>query len=229
MRMLVPGFGGLMRAQGVLIGLIVLLVALFLAQSLGPAGWERPFMATPAAVIESWHRLADGAAGAGDWRQFSTLLSCAFLHGDVFHLAGNILYLWGFGALVSELLGWRWMLGVFLLTALGASVTHVAMHPADWTPMLGASGAVMGFMGAYLGLAVRWELPDPHVWPMARPVPPSHLAILAVVFVALDYQAIFGGSLEMIAFGAHAGGFTTGLLLTAVVTPMPRSARPRRR
>ncbi len=228
MRMLVGGVGGLLRAQGALIAVILLMFALFVAQLAGPPGWYDPLMVVPLEVSGSWKRLLSGEAGAGDGVGFASLVGYAFLHGDLFHLFGNLLYLWIFGALLSELQGWRWMMVIALLTAVGAGLVHVAMDPGDRMPMLGASGVVMGFMGAYLGLAVRWKLPDPHVWPMARPIPPAHLALLGVIFLAFDYQAIFGGSLENIAFGAHAGGFTTGLALTALVTPRPRAAaRPR--
>jgi len=229
MRMLVDGLGGLLRAQGALLGLIVLQVAVFIAQGFGPVDWYGPLMVTPSAVVAAWRDLLQGVATPADWQHFATLLSYAFLHADFSHLAGNMLYLWLFGALLVELLGWRWMLGIFMLTALGAAAIHVWIERETSVPMLGASGSVLGFMGAYLGLAVRWQLPDPHVWPMARPIPPAHLAVLAAAFVALDYAAIFGGSPENIAFGAHVGGFTTGLALTALVTPKPRLARIRAR
>jgi membrane associated rhomboid family serine protease len=88
-------------------------------------------------------------------------------------------------------------------------------------PMLGASGALMGFQGAYLGLATRWTLPDPHVWPIARPIPPSRLALLAVIGVGFDYFAIMNQQDTGIAYGAHVGGFTTGLLLAALAAPRP--------
>lgn len=225
MRMLVGGLGGLLRAQGALIGVILLMFALFVAQLAGPEGWYEPLMVVPVEVTAAWKRLVAGDAAAGDGVGLASLVGYAFLHGDLFHLLGNLLYLWIFGALLSEIQGWRWMLAIGLVTALGAAIVHVAMDPDERMPMLGASGVVMGFMGAYVGLAVRWKLPDPHVWPMARPIPPAHLALLGVIFLALDYQAIFGGSLENIAFGAHVGGFTTGLAMTALVTPPPRVAR----
>ncbi|MCP5534566.1 MAG: rhomboid family intramembrane serine protease [Akkermansiaceae bacterium] len=221
------GFGGLLRAQGVLLGLIVVMIGMFLAQVLGPEGWDITLMTIPAAVIESWHHLRGGTADGVDGWILGTLLSAAFLHGDVFHLTGNLLYLWLFGALVSELLGWRWMLGIFFLSALGASASHVIIE-RDWIPMLGASGAISGFMGAYLGMAMRWDLPDPHIWPMAAPVEPWKLGALAAVFVAMDYHSLFTGTAGNIAVGAHVGGFTTGLLLTSLVAPMPRVARRRR-
>lgn len=228
MRWACESFRDLLRAQGVLLGIIVVMILMFLAQVLGPEGWDALLMTVPGAVAESWRNLREGTAGVVEAWQFGTLISSVFLHGDVFHLAGNMLYLWGFGALVSELLGWRWMLGIFFLSALGASTSHVIIERDSWIPALGASGAISGFMGAYLGMALRWDLPDPHIWPLAAPVEPWKLAALAAVFVAMDYHSMFTGSAGNIAVGAHVGGFTTGLLLTSLVAPMPWIARPRR-
>ncbi|MCH7227424.1 rhomboid family intramembrane serine protease [Haloferula sp. A504] len=221
----VIGWKRVLHEQGVLLGLITLLILLFILQlAVGRSGYE-PFMCVPAEVTAAWNHLLAGTAGATEAWSLFTLLSCALLHSDIGHLASNLLFLWGFAALVSELLGWRWMLVFFVLAAIGGSITHVALQPDNPIPMLGASGAVSGFMGAYLGLATRFRLPDPHVWPLARPIPPSHLAFFGGIYIAMDYFAIFGGSTELIAFGAHVGGFTTGLLMAGLLVPRPASAR----
>ena len=133
-----------------------------------------------------------------------------------------MLYFWIFGALIVELLGWRWMLLIFGVTAVGASISHGILNRGDLIPMLGASGALMGLEGAYLGLATRWTLPNPHVWPLARPIPPAHLALLAVIGVSFDYFAIMNREDMGIAYGAHVGGFTVRLLLAAIAAPRPR-------
>ncbi|MBB5351592.1 membrane associated rhomboid family serine protease [Haloferula luteola] len=227
MRMAVHGFKGLMREQGVLVGLMALMVGSFLVQIFGPARYEMAGVLVPAKVIDSFHHVRAGQGDVADAWQFFTLLSYAFLHGDGFHLTGNLLYFWGFGALVSELLGWRWMLGIFFMTAVAAGLVHLGLNRSDLIPTLGASGAVSGFMGAYLGMALRWHLPNPHIWPMAEPVPPHYLALLAGGFVVMDYYSQFSGSEEGIAFGAHIGGFTMGLVLTALVVPKPALAGKR--
>ncbi len=197
---------------------------IFFGQVLFGYQWYAEWMAVPGQVVRSWNHLLAGEAGWADWREFATLLSCALLHGSFEHLASNMVFFWIFGALISELLGWRWMLLLFLLTEFGASVTHVAMNHEEFIPMLGASGSVMGFEGAYLGLAVRWRLPDPHVWPMSRPIPPGHLALLAVIGVAIDYLAIAEGQDMGVAYGAHVGGFSVGLLVAALIAPRPKAA-----
>ncbi len=197
---------------------------IFLLQEFVDSGWDVRFMAVPGAIASSWHDLLDGTADAADLREFGTLLSCAFLHGGIEHLLYNMLALWIFAALTVDLLGSRWMALIFGIAAISGSICHTLLNASEFVPMLGASGAVMGFEGAYLGLATRWQLPDPQVWPMTRPVPPEQLALLAVVGVAMDYFALMshGGG---IAYGAHLGGFTAGLFLTALAAPMPKAAK----
>ena len=209
----------LFRMQGPLLGLIGLMFVIYFGQAIFGPGWYQNLMAVPGEVVASWDALRTGSFSPVIWQEFGTLLSCAFLHGSIEHVTFNMLYFWIFGALLAELLGWRWMLVIFFVTAIGASATHVVLNREEFIPMLGASGALMGFEGAYLGLAVRWSLPDPHVWPMSRSIPPGQLALLAVIGVIFDYTAILGGVDAGIAYGAHVGGFTTGLLMAALVVP----------
>lgn len=213
--------------QGVLLALIGVMAILFLAQELAGPEWYVPFMAVPARVLMSWHDLRSGAGDWADWRELSTLLSCAFLHADISHILFNVLYLWIFAALAADLLGQRWMLGIFFVTAICGSLCHTLLNAESMAPMLGVSGAVMGFEGAYLGLATRWHLPEPHVWPMTRSIPASQLALLAAFGVAMDYAGLLDSGGSRTAFGAHIGGFTAGLFLTALVAPRPAAARPR--
>lgn len=210
------------RLQGVLLGLVLAMFLIFFAQEwFGEKAYE-PWMAVPAEVIQSWNNIRGGNGTASDWQELSTLLSCAFLHADVEHVGGNMLFMWIFAALAVELLGVRWMLLIFTITAVSATLAHIALNREDMTPLLGASGAVMGFEGAYLGLALRWRLPNPHVWPIAHPIPPERLALLAVIGVAMDYYSIISKMGGNVAYGAHVGGFVAGLLLGALIAPRPR-------
>ena len=208
--------------QRPLLGLIAFMFVIYFAQAAFGPLWYRGLMAVPAKIETAWVQLLDGQASTVDWWSFGTLLSCAFLHADFEHVFFNMLFFWIFGALIVELLGWRWMLVIFAATAVGGTLAHTIMNRGVSIPMLGASGAVMGFEGAYLGLATRWTLPDPHVWPIARPVSPSRLALLAAVGVGIDYFSIMQGMDTGIAYGAHVGGFTAGLLIAGLVAPRPR-------
>lgn len=221
------GFRSLLRAQGPLLGLILLIFVIFFCQDLASSEWWGPWMAVPAEIVESWHHLREGAVSSADWKEFSTMLSCAFLHGSFEHVLYNMLFLWIFAALTVEHLGHRWMLLLFFFTAFTGSLLHVALNRDSPIPCLGASGAVMGFEGAYLGLATRWHLPDPHIWPMSRAIPPTHLALIGVIGFAFDYFYLTNGDITGIAHGAHIGGFVSGLFLTALLAPKPAQAGAR--
>ena len=85
----------------------------------------------------------------------------------------------------------------------------------------------MGFEGLYLGMAVRWRLPEPHIFPIARPIPPINLGILTVVGISFDYYRLMQDSESNIAYGAHLGGFMVGLFLACFVVPRPKMAEAR--
>jgi membrane associated rhomboid family serine protease len=218
-------FSRLLREQGPLLGLIVAIFGIFVFQHVNGREWYSPLMARPALIVESWQDLRVGAVGMKDLKTFGTLITCAFLHASPEHIVYNMLFLWIFAALAAELLGARWMLGIFLFTAFTGSIFHVVLNAGEVVPMLGASGAVMGFEGAYLGLATRWHLPDPHIWPMSRPVPPGQLALIGVAGVIIDYFSLMSHAPGNIAYGAHLGGFVGGLVLTALAAPKPRGGR----
>lgn len=217
------GIRALFRTQGPLLVLITGITLVFVLQSILGEGAYFHFMTVPAEVVESWNGMRSGNFSAGNIAEMTTLLTCALLHGGADHLLGNMLFLWIFAALAAELLGYRWMLAVFLITAICGSICHVALNPEEMAPCLGASGAVMGFEGLYLGMAVRWHLPDPHVWPMSRTIPPGQLAILGVLSLAMDYSGFMEGSLG-VAYGAHLGGFIGGIVMGAAIVPKPLMA-----
>jgi len=177
----------------------------------------------PEDIVVAWK-----SALAGDihFKAFLPILSCAFLHGGFDHLFFNMLFLWLFGALAVELVGSKWMLITFVVTAICGSLFHVVMNTDSSIPTLGASGAVMGFEGLYLGMAVRWHLPDPDIWPMTTPIPPAQLAFLGIMGLTMDYMGFLGGNLG-VAYSAHLGGFVAGIVLGSVAVPMPRLAHRR--
>ena len=212
------------RRQWPLLALIAFIAAIYVLQVLLGEDFDNRFMVVPYDVAEAFRSLRSGDfSGAGS---LLTLFTAALLHADMAHLLGNMLYLWIFAAIAAELLGQRWMILIFVFTAICGSACHVALNPTETIPMLGASGAVMGFEGLYLGMVVRWRLPDPHVWPIARPVPPAHLAALGVLGLLVDFSGYLYGNFG-VAYGAHLGGFIGGMMLGGAVAPMPRVALPR--
>ncbi|MEM6647334.1 MAG: rhomboid family intramembrane serine protease, partial [Bacteroidota bacterium] len=83
---------------------------------------------------------------------YLTLLTSMFMHGGFMHLAGNLLFLWIFGDNVEHRFGRRVFLGFYLLSGIAGALAQVALAPDSIIPMLGASGAISGVMGAYLVL-----------------------------------------------------------------------------
>lgn len=210
--------------QWPLLALIAFIAVMHVLQIILGETFGDRFITVPADVVKAFRDLRTGDfSGTGE---LFTLFGAALLHSDLGHLLGNMLYLWIFAAIAAELLGHRWMLITFVFTALCGSACHVALNPEETIPMLGASGAVMGLEGLYLGMAVRWHLPNPHVWPIARPMPPAHLAALGVIGLLLDFGGYLGGNVG-VAYGAHLGGFIGGIVLGGAVVPMPRVALPR--
>ena len=216
----------LFKAQGVLLGLILFIGIIYLLQVILGEGWYYKYMAVPGSVADAWGEMRAGDFSRGNLEQIFSLVSAAFLHGNAGHFLGNMLPLWIFGAVAVQLLGYRWMLFVFLFTGVTGNICHTALNHDQYIPSLGASGAVMGFEGLYLAMAVRWNLPNPHVWPIARPVPPSRLAILGILGLITDLSGYVSGY-QGVAYGAHLGGFIGGLFLGSFVVPMPRAALPR--
>jgi membrane associated rhomboid family serine protease len=216
----------LWKEQGPLLVLILVICLAHVPQMFYDNEVFMRFEVVPAEVVSSWSALRAGDFKSVSAGEFATLLSHAFLHGDVDHLLGNMLFLWIFAALAAELIGHRWMLAVFAISAISGGIVHGLLNRDDIVPMLGASGAVTGFEGLYLGMAARWHLPHPHVWPMSRPVPPANLAILAGLNYFLDFSGYISGP-SGIAHGAHLGGFIAGMALGGFIVPMPRLAMRR--
>jgi len=157
-------------------------------------------------------------AGYADSRQWLTVLTSMFLHGGVAHVVGNCWFLWVFGKNVEDRLGPVRYFLFYLLAGVGAAALQTAMALHSTLPMLGASGAISGVLGAYLILF-------PTAWivtlvPWVVPVVPLPAFVLLIVWFAL--QALNGvGSLVNdtaarggVAWWAHAGGFLTGLVVT---------------
>src|SRR6185312_12355080 len=83
---------------------------------------------------------------------FLTIFSSMFMHGGLFHIAGNMLYLWIFGNNVEDTLGHGRYLLFYLLSGIAAALAQTVVGPSSTVPMIGASGAISGVLGAYLVL-----------------------------------------------------------------------------
>jgi len=151
------------------------------------------------------------------WPSAATLFSSMFIHGGILHLVGNMLYLWIFGDNVEGLTGHVRFFFFYIVCGLAAALTHVALEPNSTIPMVGASGAISGVLGAYL---VRFPGARVHVliflfW-FIRVVRVPAVVVLGLWFVlqilnGLGSLGIRGGG--GVAWFAHIGGFVAGILL----------------
>ena len=151
-----------------------------------------------------------------------SLIFSLFMHGSWLHLLGNMLFLWIFGNNIEDRLGRVKFVFFYLLCGIAASLTHVLFNLDSLVPVIGASGAVSGVMGAYLAL-----------FPTARVRTLVFLFILATtmdipasVFLVFWFlfQFLSAGGGSGIAWLAHVGGFILGFLLVKIFSAGRRPA-----
>jgi membrane associated rhomboid family serine protease len=147
------------------------------------------------------------------------VVTAMFVHGGFAHLAGNMLFLWIFGDNVEDRLGHLRYLAFYVMCGFAAAIAQTMLSPNSLTPMVGASGAIAGVMGAYLVL-----YPHSRIL-MLFPFPPIMFELPALFFLGMwffmqflngvnqlpifERNAISGG----VAFWAHVMGFVAGLIL----------------
>ena len=156
-------------------------------------------------------------------REPQHLLTHMFLHGSWMHLLGNMWFLWIFGNNVEDSMGHLRFVVFYVLCGLGAAALQVVVAPASGVPMVGASGAISGVMGAYLVLYPRVRVFT--FLPLG--IIMTSIAVPAwgmlIYWMALQ---IFGGLGSIVsegkgggvAFWAHIGGFVAGVILVKLFT-----------
>ena len=146
-----------------------------------------------------------------------TLVSSMFLHGGFLHFAGNMLYLWIFGDNVEDRMGHGRFLTFYLLCGAAAALAQTYTNPGSLVPMVGASGAIAGVMGAYFVLYPHSRIVT--LVPIVFFI--QILEIPAIFFLGIWFlmQFVNGlGSIAMtadgggVAFWAHVGGFVAGFI-----------------
>lgn len=148
-----------------------------------------------------------------------TAVTYTFLHRDIFHVAGNLIYFWIFAANVERKLGsMRFLFFYFSCAAVGA-LAHTMLNTDSMIPTIGASGAVMGMYGAYFA-----NFPDHHIrvtigTPRSSfyrdiPVPFKVFLIFWLVPELLVVLMPLPGTINSTAYMAHFGGFVAGYILS---------------
>ena len=169
------------------------------------------FGSTPSLV---WNR-----HGAG---MLSTLTSM-FLHGGLFHLAGNMLFLWVFGRRVEDACGSMRFLLFYLLAGASADLMTALALPEATLPGIGASGAIFGVMGAYLllfpGGRIRtlWFISFIPTWPQIRAF--WFVLYYLIVQIPPAYNSYMNGVEYDVGYWAHLGGFFACIFIPLFMRP----------
>ncbi len=157
---------------------------------------------------------------------YLTPLTSMFMHGGFMHLAGNMLYLWIFGNNIEDYLGKVKFLFFYILSGLAAALLFIVFDPGSQVPLVGASGAIAGVLGAYLVL-----FPNHRILTLIFLfyfIRLMHIPAKVVLIIWFVYQLFMSvGSLGAgagggVAWLAHVGGFAFGWLVLRFVLKPPR-------
>ena len=140
---------------------------------------------------------------------YITIFSSMFMHGGFMHIIGNMLYMWIFADNIEDDLGSKKFIIFYLLSGIGAAMTQVLMDTHSQVPMVGASGAIGGVLGAYLinhpKAKVLVLIPFGF---FSQLIKIRALYVLGFWFI-LQFISQGGG----VAYAAHIGGFVSGIIL----------------
>ena len=145
-----------------------------------------------------------------------TLVTSMFLHGGLLHLGGNMIFLWIFGNNVEDSTGHLRFLLFYLLCGLAAAGAHITVNPQSRLPMIGASGAVSGVLGAYFLLYPRARVLTLILigfFIQTVLVPAAFFLGLWFFIQFLSGWSSFGSQKGGVAWFAHVGGFLAGMPL----------------
>ena len=164
----------------------------------------------------SGFNMGDGMACLVDpGRAPQHILTSMFLHGSWMHIIGNMWFLWIFGNNIEDAMGRVRFVLFYLLCGTAAAMAQVVLQPGSIVPMVGASGAISGVMGAYVILFPRVKVYT------FLPLGFFFTTVALPAWVMLGYWMllqVFGGLVQSgegggVAFAAHVGGFAAGMLL----------------
>lgn len=189
-------------------GLIALCVVVFF---LNPPLADYAF--TPANLV-----FVDSPKSATGWETIALQsVSYIFMHGDLWHLGGNMLALWVFGNNIEDSMGHVRYPLFFVLCGVAGAFAEGLFSPTPGVPVIGASGAVAGVMGAYLLLHPRARVLVLVAFRVPVLVPAAVVVGLTVALDVISALAPDPNAEVLIAFWAHIGGFSAGALLILVM------------
>jgi membrane associated rhomboid family serine protease len=214
--------------QWVTLALIAINVAVFAATVAGiPEQVLLSFAIVPRELLDEGIRGAPTyhhAFNYIDVREVWTPFTYMFMHGNIMHLAGNMLFLWVFGDNVEDAMGHVRFLIFYVLCGIIGALFHAFLLPSSEVPLIGASGAVAGVITAYLILYPRVQ-----VWVLVFRFVPLKLPVFVVLgsWIALQFAMPFLGGPGQISWYAHVGGILAGAALVFVFKRSWRGIGPK--
>jgi membrane associated rhomboid family serine protease len=152
-----------------------------------------------------------------------TVITSMFLHGGFMHLIGNMLYLWVFGDNIEDILGKPVFIIFYVICGIVAALSQALPDPSSTIPMIGASGAISGVLGAYMVFfpkeSIRVAIPFGFFLQILKL--PAYVVLL-FWFVLQLINGALSGSEGGVAFGAHIGGFIAGVILAPIMAVVMR-------
>jgi membrane associated rhomboid family serine protease len=205
------------RYQYVTISLIAVNVLVYIFEVSGlDEGAIRSFGVTPRALMASslFSTPLPTAEDSVPIVEGATLLTYMFFHADIFHLLGNMLFLWVFGDNVEDAMGHAKFLFFYLACGVFAGLFHAWMVPDSDLPLIGASGAVAGVIAAYLMLHPRVG-----VWILAFKFIPLRISagLVLGLWIVLQIVMVAVSDAGPTAWWAHIGGLLAGAALILVL------------
>jgi membrane associated rhomboid family serine protease len=144
-----------------------------------------------------------------------TLITSMFLHANLLHLAGNLLFLWMFGKTIEDATGHLRFIIFYFLCGIIATMPYILLHPNSQTPVIGASGAISAVLGAYLRLFPRSRIVIVYlrgIYPALARVP-AEWVLISWYALQLLYVIFTDAGQKTVAWEVHLSGFAAGMLL----------------
>lgn len=165
------------------------------------------------------HLFKPGHFGAAGFPSWVTIFTSMFLHANLLHVGGNMLYLWIFGNNVEDALGHFKYLVFYLLAGLGAAMAQVLLSPMSQVPMVGASGAIAGVLAAYLVLFPGAKVVTLVIYFFIQVVELPAAVLLGWWIIIQILSSVMSGARAGggVAYAAHVGGFAAGYLMIAML------------
>jgi membrane associated rhomboid family serine protease len=211
----------MIRAPGVVLALIGVLALIYLVWTFAPPQIGDDILINFAfypARYSTHYLAAHGAAAQSLLALAVPFVSYLFLHADFSHLAINCLWLLAFGPIVARRWGAGLFLTVFAVCAVAGAVAHLATNWGSESPVIGASGAISGLMGAGIRMLRGRAWIEGEPLPRLAPLFSGPVVVFTLFWLGANILAGYTGigmdtQIRLVAWQAHIGGYFAGLLL----------------